>query len=34
MESKGKQMTENEQELIPYSKLEREEDILELLCQW
>ena len=34
METKEKQMTENEQELIPYSKLEREEDILELLCQW
>jgi len=26
METKEKQMTENEQELIPYSKLEREED--------
>lgn len=34
METKEKQMTENEQELIPYSRMEREEDILELLCQW
>lgn len=29
-----KELTEDENEVFPYSKLEREEDILELLCLW